>query len=163
ASADGRRLVATLLVNGTSTLWSVPILDRVAEERDAKVLPVSAASAQAPRFGGATLFYVSSRGTGDTLWRSEEGQESLEVWTGPEGALADAPAVSPDGRQAVVVVTTRGKRHLDLISIDGAQQQTLAVGIDVRGTSSWSPDARWIVAGGLDAQGPGLFKIPVDG
>ncbi len=162
ASADGRRLVATL-VNWTSSLWSVPILDRVAEESDAKAFPVSTASAQTPRFGGATLFYVSSRGTGDTLWRFDEGQEPVEVWKGPEGALADPPAVSPDGRQAVVVVTTQGKRRLDLISIDAAQQQTLAEGIDVRGASSWSPDGKWIVTSGLDAQGPGLFKIPVDG
>ncbi len=162
ASADGRRLVATL-VNWTSSLWIVPILDRVAEESDANAFPVSTVSAQTPRFGGATLFYVSSRGTGDTLWRFDEGQEPVEVWKGPEGALADPPAVSPDGRQAVVVVTTQGKRHLDLISIDAAQQQTLAEGIDVRGASSWSPDAKWIVTSGLDAQGPGLFKIPIDG
>ena len=33
ASADGRRLVATV-VNPTSNLWSVPVLDRVVEERD---------------------------------------------------------------------------------------------------------------------------------
>jgi Tol biopolymer transport system component len=33
----------------------------------------------------------------------------------------------------------------------------------VRGTSAWSPDATWIVTGGIDAEGPGLFKIPVGG
>jgi Tol biopolymer transport system component len=27
----------------------------------------------------------------------------------------------------------------------------------------WSPDGKWIVAGGEDARGPALFKIPVDG
>ena len=32
-----------------------------------------------------------------------------------------------------------------------------------QGTADWSPDGTWLVAGGRDAQGPGLFKIPVDG
>ena len=32
-----------------------------------------------------------------------------------------------------------------------------------QGTADWSPDGKWIVTGGSDAQGPGLFKIPVDG
>lgn len=35
--------------------------------------------------------------------------------------------------------------------------------IDVRGTACWSPDGKWIVTGGIDAQGPSLFKIPLDG
>ena len=33
ASADGRRIVATV-ANGSASLWSVPVLDRVADERD---------------------------------------------------------------------------------------------------------------------------------
>jgi len=162
ASADGRRLVAGVM-SSTTALWSVPILERLAEQRDVKAFPVPAQSAQAPRFGGATLFYVSSRGTGDALWRFEEGQKAFEIWKGPEGALQNAPAVSPDGQRAAVVLGTQMKRHVTLISTDGAQQQSLAEGIDVRGTSSWSPDAKWIVVGGTDAQGPGLFKIAVDG
>jgi Tol biopolymer transport system component len=35
--------------------------------------------------------------------------------------------------------------------------------IDVRGAASWSPDDKWLVTGGLDAKGQGLFKIPVGG
>ncbi len=40
---------------------------------------------------------------------------------------------------------------------------TLAASIDTRGPADWSPDGKWIVVGGSDAQGPALFKIPVDG
>jgi Tol biopolymer transport system component len=51
-----------------------------------------------------------------------------------------------------------------MISADGADRQSLAEGVDVRGTPSLSPDGKWIVTGGSDAaQGHGLFKIPVDG
>src|SRR6185369_1958470 len=35
--------------------------------------------------------------------------------------------------------------------------------VDVRGSPDWSPDGKWIVTGGSDASGAGLFKIPVDG
>jgi Tol biopolymer transport system component len=44
----------------------------------------------------------------------------------------------------------------------------LAPSLDIEGaagqsTADWSPDGTSIVAGGRDAQGPGLFIIPVDG
>ena len=33
----------------------------------------------------------------------------------------------------------------------------------MRGTADWSPDGEWIVTGGVDAEGAGLFKIPAGG
>ncbi len=35
--------------------------------------------------------------------------------------------------------------------------------MEARGAAAWSPDGRWIVAGGNEAGVPVLFKIPVDG
>jgi hypothetical protein len=35
--------------------------------------------------------------------------------------------------------------------------------VSVQGSPSWSPDGKWIVTGGSDSAGPGLFKIPVEG
>jgi Tol biopolymer transport system component len=49
------------------------------------------------------------------------------------------------------------------VSADGAAHRSFAPEINVRGTSTWSPDAKWIATGGSDAQGAGLFKVPVDG
>ena len=74
ASADGRRLVATVQ-DPRAELWSVPILDRPATESDAEPfadLPTT--RALAPRFGGSSLFYLSSRGSGDGLWRLRDGK-----------------------------------------------------------------------------------------
>jgi Tol biopolymer transport system component len=63
-----------------------------------------------------------------------------------------------------VALRTKGLAHLTVVSADGAERRSLAEGIHVRGTAAWSPDAKWIVTGGRDdAEGPGLFKIPVDG
>ena len=119
ASADGRRLVASV-ANPTASLWSVPILDRIAEERDVTPFPLPTARALMPRFGGSSLFYLSSRGAGDGLWRYQDGQ-SLEVWKGSEGALLEPPAVSADGLRSVIVLRRDGKLRLHVISGDGAE------------------------------------------
>ena len=118
--------------------------------------------ALAPRFGGSSLFYLSSLGAGDGLWRLRNG-ETTEIWKGSDGALFETPAVSPDGGHVAIVLRRNGKGQLHVLSADGAELQPIAEGIDAKGTSCWSPDAKWIVTGGSDATGPGLFKIPLDG
>ena len=159
ATADGRRLVASK-ANPTASMWSVPILNRIAEERDTTPLSLPTSRALMPRYGGPSLFYLSSRGAGDGLWRYRNGA-SLEVWRGSEGALFEPPAVSLDGLRSAIVLRRDGKLRLHVISADGAEIQPLTEAIDIRGAASWSPDGKWIVTGGIDNSGPGLFKVPV--
>src|SRR5579864_5056421 len=161
ASADGRKLVATIS-NPIAGLWTVPILDRVAEEHDLKPFPVPTVRALAPRFSGSSLFYLSSLGAGDGLWRLRDGKVT-EIWKGVDGALLETPAVSPDGGRVAIVLRRSGKHQLHLLSSDGAELQPIAEGMVPQGSSCWSPDGRWILTGGSDAAGPGLFKIPLDG
>jgi Tol biopolymer transport system component len=160
ASADGHKLVATIS-NPVAGLWTVPILDRPAEEHDVKPLAVPTVRALAPRFSGSSLFYLSSLGAGDGLWRLRDGQ-TTEIWKGADGLL-ETPAVSPDGSRVAIVLRRIAKRQLHVLSADGAELQPIAEEINVQGTSCWSPDGRWIVTGGSDATGPGLFKIPLEG
>jgi Tol biopolymer transport system component len=161
ASADGHKLIATIS-NPVAGLWTVPILDRIAEERDVRPFPVPNVRALAPRFGGSSLFYLSSLGAGDGLWRLRNGETS-EIWKGSDGALFETPAVSPDGGRVAIVLRRQGKGQLNVLSADGAELQPLEEGIDAKGSSCWSPDAKWIVTGGSDATGLGLFKIPLGG
>ena len=56
-----------------------------------------------------------------------------------------------------------GKLRLQVLSADGAEFQPMTDAIDVRGATCWSPDGKWIVTGGKDAGGSGLFKVPVNG
>jgi Tol biopolymer transport system component len=161
ASADGRRLVATV-ANPSANLWRVPILDRPAEERDARPYPLPTVNALAPRFGVESLFYLSAHGAGYGLWRYQDGR-ATEIWKGSEAALQEPPGVSRDGKRAAIVLRRNGRRLLHLLSADGAELQPLAPELDVQGTSCWSPDGQWIVIGGIDARGSGLFRIPVDG
>ena len=161
ASVDRRRLVATV-ANPSANLWTAPILDRLAGERDEKPLAVPTVRALAPRFGGTSLYYLSSLSTGDGLWRFQDGQ-ALEIWKAAEGALFEPPAVHADGRRVAVALRGQGKLRLQLVSADGSESQLLTDAVDVRGAASWSPDGKWIVTGGSDAKGPGLFMIPVGG
>ena len=140
ASADGRRLVATVSTP-TVSLWSAPILDRVAEEGDVRSFALPAVRALAPRFGGKSLFYLSARGTGDGLWRYHDGQ-ATEVWRGVDGALSEPPAVSPDGSRVGVVLRRQGTQRLEIISAQGGDRQTLTDAVDVQGAACWSPDGK---------------------
>jgi Tol biopolymer transport system component len=49
------------------------------------------------------------------------------------------------------------------ISTDGAELRELTDAVDIQGAACWSADGKWIVSGGSDAKGTGLFKIPSDG
>ncbi|HEY7284266.1 MAG TPA: protein kinase [Vicinamibacterales bacterium] len=160
SSADHRRLIASV-ANPTASLWTVPILDHPADDGDAKPLALPTVRARAPRFAGQSLFYLSSQGTGDGVWRFEDGK-AVEVLKGSEEASFEPPAVSADGRRLAVILRRDGKRRLHVLSADGGDLQALAEPLDVEGSVCWSPDGKWIVAGGTDDRGPGLFKIPVD-
>jgi Tol biopolymer transport system component/tRNA A-37 threonylcarbamoyl transferase component Bud32 len=161
ASADGRRVVASV-ANPTATLWTVPFLDHIAEERDAKPFALSTVRALTPRFGGNFLFYLSSRGTGDGLWRYQGGN-AQEIWKGADGALSDPPAVSADGSHVAIVLRSQAALRVNVGTADGTEFHTIGDTINVLGSAGWSPDGKWIAVGGSDADGPGLFKIPMDG
>ena len=161
ASADGRRLIATVS-SPVANLWTMPILNRLATEDDVKPLAVPTVRAFAPRYSGSALYYLSSRGGGDGLWR-HDGSEASEVWRGTDGALLEPAAIARDGSRIAIILRKQGKRLVTLLSPDGGDPQTLAPSLDVTSAVSWSPDGKWITAGGIDADGPGLFKIAVEG
>ena len=169
ASRDGRRIVATV-ANPGSTLWRVPLTDRVTADSglvEPYALPVPTGQAFSPRFSGTALFYLSARGTGDGLWKVENGR-GAQVWRNVDAALSEPAAVSPDGRRLALVVRQNGTRTLWIMSPDGSNRRTLAESIDIEGAAGqgavdWSPDSNSIVAGGRDAEGSALFRIPADG
>jgi Tol biopolymer transport system component len=162
--------VVATVAHPTANLWRLPVVDRLVEDSDVQPYKETATErALAPRLAGTSLFYLSlnSRGTGDGLWRLRDGQ-AFEVRKAADDVLSDPPAPSPDGSQVVIVVRRDGKRRLALMSADGTNSRTLAPSLEVRsvdgrGAADWSPDGKWIAAGGDDGQGSGLFKIPVDG
>ena len=108
ASADGRRLVATV-ANPARSLWNVPISDHVLDESGATRLDLPSVRASAPRFGPDFIVYRSSKGGAEGLWKFQNGSET-ELWKGTDGAVAAAAAVSPDGTQISSCAGVRGER-----------------------------------------------------
>jgi Tol biopolymer transport system component len=162
ASADGRRVVASVS-NPSASLFTVPILnDRVAEESDVKPFPVPNVRALVPRFGPEAVFYLSSLGGGDGLWRFAKG-EAAEIWKGADGPLLEPPAVSTDGHQVAFNLRRRGRITLHVMNVEGGGIRPLTESLDVRDVGSWSADGQWIAIGGNDGKGAGLFKVPVAG
>ena len=167
ASRDGRRVVTTV-ANATASLWRVPLLDRQAEDRDVQPYALRSTRALSPRFSGTSLFYLSSQGAGDGLWRFQDGNSS-EVWKAAvNDSLSEPPAVSSDGTRVAIIVRQEGRLRLSIMSRDGTNPRTLAPSITIQssgghGSADWSPDGTWIVAAGSDGQDTGIFKIPVDG
>jgi Tol biopolymer transport system component len=161
ATADGRRLAASV-VNPRVNLWRVPIANHIVEEKDVEAFPLPTVRAQAPRFAGGSLFYLSSRDGADGLWSYRDGQ-ALEIWKGSEGALHSAPSISADGKSVALALRRSGKMQMHVMSADGTGLRPLSDEVDVRGAASWSPDGKWIVVAGSDRTGSGLFKLPVDG
>jgi serine/threonine protein kinase len=162
ASEDGRRLVATV-ANPRVSLWQVPIGDELATETDAQPFELPSVRALAPRYGPEELYYLSSRGSGDGLWRFRDGT-SQEIWKGTETPLLVPAAVSADGTWLAIVLRQDGRNVLHVLSEDGAELRSLSATVSVQGSVSWSPDGVWIVTGGKDLKGnQGLFKISVEG
>jgi Tol biopolymer transport system component len=117
---------------------------------------------QAPRFGGGSLFYLSSRDGADGLWSYRDGK-AVEIWKGSEGALHSPVAISADGKSVAFALRRNEKLGLHVMTAEGTQLRPLSGDVDVRGTASWSPDGKWMVVAGSDRNGQGLFKLPVDG
>ena len=102
ASTDGRRIVATV-ANSLASLAAVPLLDRIAEERDITPYKALAAPARMPRFGRHSLFYSAAHTAVAGLWRLQDG-ESVEIWRGADGQVVSPPAVSRDESRLAVVL-----------------------------------------------------------
>jgi len=161
ASADRRRLVASV-AKPRVELLTIPIMTRVATVDEVRPYGPPGVRALAPRCRGQALFYLSGQGTGDGLWRLQDNQ-ATEIWRGSRGGLLEAASISPDGLQVAVVLREGGKQTLTLDRVDGSQPRAIGESIDVAGTSDWSRDGQWVVVGGDDGKGQGLFKISADG
>jgi Tol biopolymer transport system component len=140
----------------------VPIADEAVEESGVRHLPVPTVRAEAPRYAGDSLYFVSGRGTANGIWRYREGAVT-EVWSTSTGTIPFPPAVSPDGSRIGFAVHRQGHSRLYAVAADGTGIRALAPEIEVRGGSAWTPDGKSLAVGGSDVRGSGLFKVPLDG
>jgi Tol biopolymer transport system component len=162
ASADGRRLVATVS-RAITGLWRVPIGDRVMEEGDATKLSLPTAGGLSPRIESGSIFYRGDKAGRDGLWKLAAGGAATELWNGVNGRVIAQSAVASDGRLAFVV-RRRGLTELYVMNGDATGTRRIADGLDVRGAPAWSPDGQWLAVAAADREGmPQIFKIPTAG
>jgi Tol biopolymer transport system component len=162
ASADGRRLVATVS-RSRAGLWRVPIVDRVIGQSEATIISLPTGRGLSPRIGAGYIVYRAPKGGTDSLWKLADAGSKTELWNGLEGRALGGAALAADGQRLAFVVQRRGLTQLYTTNVDGTGTRRVAEGLDVRGSPSWSPDGQWLaIAANRDGE-PRIFKIPVGG
>jgi Tol biopolymer transport system component/DNA-binding winged helix-turn-helix (wHTH) protein len=161
ASADGRRLVATV-ANPDANLWRVPITDGAVEEPAAQRVPLPTTRGVSPRIGPGYLLYLSSKGGNDGLWKYAD-QTSVELWGASLGRVFEGAAISPDGRRVAFTAQKAGRNRLYLMNPNGTGLVELADSLSIRGAPAWPPSGEWVTVAAAQGGGEGLFKVPLDG
>jgi Tol biopolymer transport system component len=161
ASADGRRLVATLAAT-KSTLWRLPVNDDQADVSESRPISLTTGNGSSPRLGTGFLLYVTSKGTTDSIWKLA-GDLATEVWSAPESRIIGGPAIARDGRRIAFSIRRNGQTFLYVANMDGTDVRTMSSSLELQGAPAWAPDGQSITVAGVVDSVPRLFSVPVDG
>jgi Tol biopolymer transport system component len=161
ASADGRRLVATL-ASPKRTLWRFRIDDSPAEVSAPAPISLTTGTGFSPRLGSNYLLYVSATGTGESIWKLADGN-ATELWSGQGSRIFGGPAISPDGRFIAFSAGQHDRTLLYVMQADGTNARIVTDSLDLQGNPAWAPDGQSITSAADDHGTPHLFRVPVDG
>jgi len=163
ASADGRRIVATL-ANTKGTLWrvSAPGDGEPAAGAPTQQISLPTGSGRAPRHGPGYLLYVSSKGSGDALWKLSGGG-AAEIWSAENMRVAGGPAISADGQRVAITVEEANRTSLYVMNADGTGLRVLEGVPELRGDPSWAPDGLSLTSGALLDGTSRLVTVPLAG
>jgi Tol biopolymer transport system component len=161
ASADGRRLVATL-ANQKRTLWRLPIADTPAEALAATAISLTTGPGFSPRLGPGYLLYASSKGASDGIWKLAS-SAATELWSAPDARIIGGPEVARDAQSVAFSVEQRGRTLLYVMQADGTGARVVTESLDLRGAPAWAPDGHSIISAANVDGTPHLFRISLDG
>jgi Tol biopolymer transport system component len=161
ASADGRRVVATL-ANPKGTLWRLPIGEARAETSTGSRIALTTGSGSSPRLGANALLYVSSTGSGDSIWKLH-GDTASELWRAPEARIIGAPAIARDGSRVAFSVMQNGETLLYVANADGTNAHAVTRSLALQGTPAWRPDGQALTVAAVVEGMPRLFTVTLDG
>jgi Tol biopolymer transport system component len=160
ASADGRRVVATL-ANLKGTFWRMPIANAVAASAPTPV-SLSTGRGFSPRLGRSYLLYASADGARQGIWKVADGS-TTELWGTTDARIIGGPEIGPDEKRVAFSVEQRGKTLLYTINADGTNARVVTDALDLRGNPAWTPDGQTITSAvNVDGK-PQLFQIALDG
>jgi len=161
ATADGRRLVATL-ANPKGTLWRLLIADAPVDASAASPISLTTGRGFSPRLGPDYLLYVSSKGTSDGIWKLAGGATN-ELWSAREARIIGGREIASDGRRVAFSVEQRGKTLLYIMNADGTNARIVTESLGLRGAPAWTPDGQSITSAANVDGTPHLFRISLDG
>ncbi len=161
ASADGRRLVATL-TSPKRTLWRVPVAGERIDFSSMRRVTLTTGEGASPRLGPGFLLYVSSAGAREGVWKLEGGAAS-EIWSTSSGRVLGAPAIRRDGRRVAITVREGERTFLHLLNVDGTDLTTAGSGLELRGAPAWAADGQSLVVTAMTDGAPRLTRVPLDG
>ena len=161
ASADGRRLVATL-ASAKKTLWRLRLTSSPAESLTAAPIALTTGTGSAPRLGPDYLLYVAAAGTGESIWKVANGS-TTELWRGDGARIVGGPTISPDGKSIAFSVRNADHAAVYLMQADGTNARIVTDTLDQQGDPSWAPDGQSIAIAANDRGIPHLYRVPLDG
>ena len=161
ASADGRRLVATLATT-KSTLLRLPVTADQADLSESRPISLTTGNGSSPRLGAGFLLYVTSTGTTDSIWMLAS-DLATEVWSAPESRIVGGPAIARDGRRIAFTVRRNGQTLLYVANLDGSDVRVVSSSVELQGGPAWAPDGQSITVAAVVDRVPRLFNVPVDG
>ena len=161
ASADGRRLVATL-ASSKRTLWRLRLADSPVGISAAARIPLTTSTGSSPRLGPDYFVYVSATGTSESIWKVGN-ETATELWNGQGAQIVGGPAISPDGRSITFSVRQHEQTFLYVMQADGTNARIVTDSLDLQDGPTWAPDGQSITSAANDHGVPHLFRIPVGG
>ncbi len=161
ASADGRRLVATL-ANPNGTFWRLGIGDTAVDTSAAAPIPLTTGHGFAPRFGPDYLLYVSSKAASDGIWKLA-GKTATELWSAPDARIVGGPEIAADGRGVAFSVRQRGRTLLYTMNADGTNARVVTESLALQGDPAWARDGQSITSAASVDGTPHLFRVPFNG
>ena len=161
ASADGKRLVATL-VHPQSSLWRATISDASTAPPVAVRIAGNPAAGLSPRVAQDSTLFVFSRAGRQGIWKLSAAN-SGELWSDPQRSVVGAPAWSKDGRQIAFTADDGAKTYLYVIQSDGGRPKVLSDSLALRGNPAWSPDGLSVTIAAMAEGVPRLINVYLNG
>ena len=161
ASADGKRLVATLVRPGSS-LWRLTLKEKDGTAATAPTPALVLADGAAPRLGPGYVLYLAWRGGEQGIWTSMQGA-TREIWSSAHALIVGAPAIAPDGRRIVFTAKDNEKTLLYVIDRDGTHARVITDSLALRGNPAWAPDGQSIVTAVVRDEEPRLTSVFLNG
>lgn len=161
ASADGRRLVATV-ATPKRTLWRLSMDNALGKASAPTPISLTTSTGYSPRLGPGYLLYLSATGTRESIWKFANGV-SAELWNGQGAHIFGGPAISRDRRSIAFSVRKDGKTLLYTMQADGTNVRIVSDSLELQGEPAWAPDGQSITSAVNENGVPHLFRFALNG